>query len=230
MKQTIIILFILPIILFAQPYVFSGGKDNIVQIIASKILEKAYQKANLEMEPIFMPLEESLQRSNTGKTDGELGRIAKINKLYPNLLQVPVSVASVEAVAFSKDTTLNIQNWDDLIGHKLTIIKGAKFIELGTKGIDKESVISFAEAIERLKNDQTEIVVAPKLAGVGILHKKRYQDIKTVSPTIQRLKLYHFVHKKNSHLIPIITPILQEMKQNGEIDYIRNSYLRSITR
>ena len=35
---------------------------------------------------------------------------------------------------------------------------------------------SFDEAIERLQNNQTKIVVAPKLAGVGLLHKKKYKE------------------------------------------------------
>ena len=138
MKQIVIMLFILPVILFAQPYVFSGGKDNTIHIIASKVLKKAYAKADIEMTAIFMPLEESLQNSNRGQTDGELARLSEVEKLYPNLRKIPVAIASVEAIIFSKNSDLNIKHWNDLKGHDLTIIQGAKCIELRTKGMKKK--------------------------------------------------------------------------------------------
>jgi hypothetical protein len=230
MKFIFILLTFLPLILNARVYTFSGGEDNTVMLIASKVLQKAYAKAGLEMQPLFLPLEDSLQRSNSGQTDGELVRIKKITQSYPNLRQVPVEIMSVEAIAFSKNTALVINKWSDLHGHKVTIVKGTKFIEHATKDIPREVVLSFKEAFEALRQDKTEILVIPKLAGLRLYYMNEYDDIKPVSSALTRLSLYHFVHKKNIHLLPIITPILQEMKQSGEIDYIRQSYLRNITR
>jgi hypothetical protein len=229
MKPIFILLLLFSLIVEARVYTFSGGEDNTVMLIASKVLQKAYAKAGIEMEVLFLPLEESLQRSNSGQTDGELVRIKKITQLYPNLRQVPVEIISVEAIAFSKNTSLNIKQWSDLKGHKLTIVKGTKFIEQATKNIPKEVVLSFKEAFDALAQDKTEILVIPKLAGLRLYYSHEYDNIKPVSAALTRLSLYHFVHKKNSHLIPIITPVLQEMKKSGEIDYIRQSYLRRIT-
>jgi len=229
MKLIFILLTFLPLILNARVYTFSGGENNTVMLIASKVLQKAYAQADIEMEPLFLSLEESLQRSNSGQTDGELARIEKITQLYPNLRQVPVEIVVVEAIAFSKNSSLNIKKWSDLDGHRVTIVKGAKFIERGTKDIPKKIALTFEEAFTSLQNDETEIVVVPKLAGLSLSYANKYKDIKPVSSALRRLPLYHFVHKKNIHLIPIITPILQKMKKSGEIDYIRQSYLRSIT-
>lgn len=213
----------------ARVYTFSGGENNTVMLIASKVLQKAYAKAGIEMKPLFLTLEESLQRSNSGISDGELARIKNITRLYPNLRQVPVEIVTVEAIAFSKNSALNIQKWSDLQGHKLTIVKGTKFIERGTKDIPKQTAQTFEEAFRSLHKGETEIVVVPKLTGLSLSYANKYKNIRPVSSALQRLPLYHFVHKKNSHLIPIITPVLQEMKDSGEIEYIRQSYLRSIT-
>lgn len=229
MKLIFILLTFLPLMLNARVYTFSGGENNTVMLIASKVLQKAYAQADIEMRPLFLSLEESLQRSNSGQTDGELARIEKISQLYPNLRQVPVEIVVVEAIAFSKNRSLNIKKWSDLDGHRVTIVKGAKFIERGTKDIPKEIALTFEEAFDALHKGKTEIVVVPKLAGLSLSYANQYKNIKPVSSALQRLPLYHFVHKKNIHLIPIITPILQKMKKSGEIDYIRQSYLRSIT-
>jgi hypothetical protein len=37
------------------------------------------------------------------------------------------------------------------------------------------------------------------------------------------------MHKRNAHLIPIITPILQKTKDRNEFKYIKKSYLRYLT-
>ena len=202
----------------------------MAHIISSKILIKAYNKANIHIEPLFIGLEESLQHSNTGKTDGEFARINKITELYPNLRKVPVPIFSVQAIAFSKDSSITINNWNDLGNYKLTIVMGAKFIETGTQGIDKNYALSFEEALDQLHAGKAEVIVIPKLAGINLIYKKKYHDIKAVSNSLKTLKLYHFVHKKNIHLIPIITPILREMEQSGEIAFIRKSQLLKATK
>jgi len=219
-----------PLVLNAESYTFSGGKNNLVHHIASEVLVKAYKKADILVTPLFLTLQESLQRSNAGDTDGELARISGITRFSPNLNIVPVSIISVDAVAFSKNTSLSIKSWNDLQGHKLTIVKGVKFIEAETREFKRNLVTTHEEALELLFSNQTEIIVIPRLASLNIIYKKKYHEIKPVSNSLKTLKLYHFVHKKNLHLIPIITPILNAMKNSGEIDYIRKSELTKATK
>ena len=94
-----------------------------------------------------------------------------------------------------------------------------------TKDIKKNFALTFEEALELLHTNKTELVVAPKLSVINLIHKKKYHEIKAVSNSLQKIELYHFVHKKNKHLIPIITPILQSMQESGEIAFIRKSQL-----
>ena len=223
-----IFLFLLP--LAAHTYVFSGGKNNVVQMTASKILIKAYARANIKIEPLFISLEESLQRSNAGITDGELARIKGITKLYPNLIRVPVCITSVEAMAFSKTNTIYIHNWHDLEGQNFTIVKGAKFIENATKMMHKDHVTSIQQAFNNLEDGTTDIIVIPKKTAIRMILKKEFKNIKPISEVLEKQDLYHFVYKKNAYLIPIITPILQRMQDNGEIKYMNSAFLRGVTR
>lgn len=219
-----------PLLLNAESYTFSGGKNNLVHTIAAEVLVKAYKKANIEIHPVFFTLQESLKRSNSGETDGELARISSITRFSPNLNKVPVSVISVEAVAFSKNRSLSINNWNDLRGHKLTIVKGVKFIEAGTKDFARNFVDTHEDALQLLQTDQTEIIIIPKLASINLIYQKKYHDIRAISNSLKKHKLYHFVHKKNAHLLPIITPILEEMKKSGEIEFIKKSELRKASK
>ena len=229
MKLLFLIFFLFPLMLNAQTYTFSGGKNNVVHIIAAKVLTKAYARAGIKTRPYFTSLSHSLKLSNRGDTDGELARVKKISAIYPNLVQVPVVLTHVEAIAYSKNKNLNIKNWNDLRGHRFLIVKGAKFIEQATENFEKELVNTFEEAFKKLSHDKTEIIVIPKKAAVRLILQQENIDIQPVSDSLQTLDMYHFVHKKNAHLIPIITPILEKMSKSGEIQYISNSYLRSVT-
>jgi len=221
----ICILIFKPFSLWAESYVFSGGKNSLAQSISAVVLVNAYKKAGINIKPVFFDLQYSLQQSNAGITDGEIARVAKIVKFTPNLIQVPVPIASLDAVAFSKNTAIKINSWSDLAGYKVTIVSGVKFIEVATKKYKPTKTISFAKAAELLQTDKTDIVVTSKIAFVNMVHRKNYTDIKPVSGSLKHIELFHFVHKKNQHLIAKITPILQQMQDTGEIDHIRKSQL-----
>jgi len=228
MKYFLLSLFLLST-LNAKTYTFTGGIGNPVQIISGNILKIAYDKANIDMHALYVQLDKSLDMSNSGDSDGELARIKKISTIYPNLVIVPVNLLDVNAFAFALDESIHINKWSDLENYDFTIIKGAKFIERATKKMNKQVVLSFIDAFENLLKNKTKIVVLPQLAGLTCIYNNNLNNIKIVSLKLQTLKLYHFVHKKNIHLIPIITPILQSMKNSGELEYWKKAYLKSIT-
>jgi len=180
------------------------------------------------MEVIMLPSEESLEKANSGEIDGDIARSKKVAQPYPNLRQIPVKLIEIQAVAFSKIPSLRIDKWNDLAGYKVTIVKGIKFIEHGTKNIPRESVESISEAMHSLENDKTEIIVIPRYTGINLTFKKEAYLIKQVSSVLQILPLYHFVNKKNTDLIPVLTATLKEMERSGEIKYIQRAYLESL--
>jgi len=211
---------------YAQELTFSAGKDNIVHEVASDVLKKAYKKINITPHFIFIPLEKSLQLSNSGQTDGEIARISVINRNYTNLIKVPVVINFVEGVAFGKGKHMHINKWRDLKPYRLGIAKGAKFIEKGTQGMNVTLYKGFHESFEALDKDEIDIAIVPKTTGKYLIYKNGYKDIHSLGKTLQRLNLYHFLHKKNAYLVPLLTPILQKMKKSGEIKYIREYYLQ----
>ena len=227
MKYTIIFL-LLALSLSAKTYVISGGKNNTPQIIASKIMKVAYSRSNLDVEIKFLNLEDSLKASNSGETDGEIARIKKISLLYENLVIVPVQLITVDAIAFSKDTNITVTKWDDLKDYDVTIVKGAKFIEKAMQDMNKTFVPTFKEAFENLVDNKTKIIVVPRLAGLKYIYLHDKLNIKPISKSLQSVKLYHFVNKKNEDLVPILKNILEDMKASGEINYWHKSYIKSL--
>lgn len=228
--KLLFIFFIFLLTLHAKTYVISGGINNSSQTIASKILKIAYTRAGLKINFKFMQLEKSLFSSNTALTDGEISRIKNINKIYKNLLIIPVPLVTVQAITFSKNSSLYIDKWSDLKAYNVTIVSGTKFIEQATKehNITTNLVPKFKDAFKKLTTDNTEAIVVPKLVGLKYIYLTNSKQIHMVSKPLKTMKLYHFVNTKNKDLVPILTPILQRMKDSGEVRYWKNAYLRSL--
>lgn len=229
MKSIVLIFFVtLLSISEARALTFSVNQDSVAHDIGTTILTKAYNRIGITPQFISMPLQQSLEMSNAGQIDGEIVRIKKITEMYPNLVEIPVIISFVEGIAFSKDYSMEINSWEDLKPYKIAIIEGVKFIEKGTEGMNRILVDGYKEAFTLLKSDEVDIVVSTKTSGVFIAHKLRYRDIKPIGSVLQKLDLYHFLHKKNAHIIPQLTPVLQTMKKSGEISYIRGQYLNNL--
>jgi len=224
--KLLLVLMSMILILNAKQIVLNADKGNMVQHTNAEILKRAYKSMGIEVKLVSHSLSKSLSLSNSGEIDGEPGRIKKISKKFPNLVRVPVAINYVEAVSFSKNSSKMIKNWAELKAYKIGVVKGVKFIEGPTKGMNKVVFLNFKEAFQALNENKIDIVVAPKATGQFIVDTNKYHDIKKSSRALKRLYLYHFLHKKNEHLIPELLPILQAMKKSGEHKYIRAAYLR----
>ncbi len=228
MKTVFKLLLLIPLLVQAQTYTFSGAQDNINQKIASKIIIKAYAQLGIKVKPRFMLFKQSIHQANQGKTDGEFARYSGITEDFPNLIKVPVEIVPSQAVAFSKNKNLKIHEWKDLQGHDFIIVEGIEYIEKSTRDMKRRLVDDCYIAFELLHEDKTEIVVGPRHQGLYICKQAFHMEITQVGDVLESEVLYHFVHKKNAHLIPLITPILQKMKDSGEMQYIKNNYLSKI--
>ena len=226
-KKYIFLLWVLTLPLLSQTMTFSGIKGNLVHELSSVIMKKAYTDIGIDAKFQFLPGERALKHSNSGLTDGEISRIKRVSKKYPNLLLVPVKINSVDAAVYSKDTTLSIKKWDDLKPYKVAIVKGTKFIEKGSKHLHPFVVSQFKIAFDMLLAGRVNIIVVPKLTGDTFIHKKRYKSIISLGISLKRLDLYHFIHKKNKKILPHITQSLQNMQNSGEIIKLREAFIQS---
>ncbi len=78
--------------------------------LGEKIPKTAYQKLGITVEINAFPSKRGIYLANDGKLiDGELSRISGIEKDYPNLIKVAVSLAYIDKVVFSKKHSFKIE-------------------------------------------------------------------------------------------------------------------------
>jgi polar amino acid transport system substrate-binding protein len=227
--HNILILALITTFLQAQKtYTFSGIHDNTMHKSNAAVLSVAYANIGIDTKFIFQPGERSLRDSNRGIIDGEAGRIKKITKHYPNLVQVPVQLNQVEGAVFCKNKNLKIKDWESLRPYSIVIVRGAKFIEKKTEGMNRTIVENFETAFKFLDKNRADILVAPYQVGNAILHQLQINAIYHIKPKLNHLKVYHFLHKKNRDILPKITAELEKMQRNGDIERLKKAYYKTL--
>jgi len=115
-KLTFFVLLIFPLqVSLAETQLkFSAIEGSLNSKICKLVLEEAYAQLDIKVEIIPLPGERALRTSNAGKVDGELFRIANIQKRYQNLVVVPTPINVLQGIAFSKKFHPPIQGWESL--------------------------------------------------------------------------------------------------------------------
>ncbi len=178
-----------------------------------------------------MPAERALHTSNSGKIDGEVFRIVNVHKRFTNLVMVPTPINVLEGIAFVKDRHIVINNgWESLSNYKIGGQVGVKFVERGTKDMNRYLVDTNEQLFHMLDRGRVDVAVAAYVNGIKAIKKLELTSVKALQPSIQTYPLYHYLHKKNADLVPKLDKVLREMKRSGRIDQIRNEYIDHYTK
>jgi|GEM_PF-4158243 len=174
----------------------------------------AYAALGHTLELKEVPVLRSLALSNRGDLDGELIRIRSITDYAPNLRLIDVPVAYAEVAIFTADQS-NIQTIYDLAGKRI-------ITTLGTK-LPKDLSEQYGFSLMMAPSVEAAFQMASRGRGAGVLYTAREgrQILDKLNLTglagyylpVGRYPLYHFVHKKNKHLIDDLLNVLRASDQ-----------------
>jgi polar amino acid transport system substrate-binding protein len=212
----------------AEEKIVLASTDDVLTNASREILLYAYNQINVQVETILLPAERALVWSNQGRYDGEVSRISNVDDKYPNLIMIPVAINKFEAVVFSKKADVVVDGWESLRSYSILLRIGSKYAERGTEGMNVRKLPSNAAVFHTLSKSWYDIAVNPRISGIVQIEKQGLTNIKIIEPPLATYMLYHYLHKKNKHLISKITHQLKKMEENGMIEKIRNEYLKSV--
>jgi len=228
LSSLIVLMIIFSAYLQAEEKIILSTTDDVLTNASREILLYAYDQIGVQVETISLPAERALIWSNKGRSDGEVSRISKVGDKYPNLIMIPIAINKFEAVVFSKNPDVVVDGWESLRPYSILFRIGSKYAERGTKGMNVRKVSSTAEVFHTLSNSRYDIAVNSRMSGVVQIETQGLTNINVIEPPLAAYKLYHYLHKKNEHLIPKITHQLKKMEKNGMTENIRNEYLKNV--
>lgn len=205
---------------------FPHPETNLVE----SIVKEGFKRAKIEMKYQTLPPERSLINVNTAIDDVEAGRIWDINKIYPNLVRVPVAIHSIDIVLLSKKD-LHIKNLSDLKPYNVGLIRGVKIAESIAQTAEPLSITSatsYEMLIKMLKNSRIDVIITSKIALLTMLSEIDEKGLFMTSKPLASLPLYTHLHKKHEALIPQLEEAYNSMVTDGTIKKEHDIFLQDL--
>ncbi len=184
-----------------------------------RIVAEAFRRIGLGTRLVHLPSERALQNVNQGIDDGNFSRVAGLAAQYQNLVMVPEPVDEFLFTAFTRDTSIHVQRWEDLKPFNVGLITGWKIVEANTRDARSVTTVKDEEALfALLDRGRADVVVADLYFGQELLRSKSYQGVRALSPPLERRNMYLYLNKRHADLAPRLAAALREMKRDGTME------------
>lgn len=67
-----------------------------------------------------------------------------------------------------------------------------------------------------------DIVIEEYYNGITTISKMKLKNVREMDPPLESIPVYHYVHKTNKHLVPVLKYIIKEIYEDGTADNIIN--------
>ena len=194
------------------------------------VVGEAFRRAGYQMKLVRLPAERGLYNANKGIEDGDLSRIAGLEKKYPNLVRVPEKIWDMQFVAISLEkNTFNIKQWSDLNNQTVAIIRGWKIFEANIKTPRLHKVRNADIMFNLLKSERVRVIAYSKWMAIAAA-KQRGIKIRIYEPALAQREMYIYLNKKHREKVGKISSALKSVKTDGMYKKLYQAKLRQLQR
>ncbi len=186
--------------------------DGFLDIVAGE----AFRRAGLRLKVVELPSERGLLNANTGVDDGVLGRIAGLEKIYPNLIRVPEKLVDWHFVAFVRQAKLSNASWSALEGHSVGHIRGWKIFEANVPPGTQTTIVDTEEQLfSLLDKGRIDVALYERVMGLALAKKIGTEGFRVVEPSLAEREIFMYLNKKHADKVPAIAAALRGIKAEG---------------
>ena len=193
------------------PFTTAAG-DGLFDIIVGE----AFRRAGLHLKLVKVPAERALMNANAGIEDGDLSRIAGLEKNYPNLMRVPEKILDMRFVAFTRQTQLVEAHWAGLDPYTVGYIKGWKIFEQNLRSpISVSTANDPGQLFTMLANNRIDVALYERWMGRALVKQMQIHDVRIVEPPLVVREMFIYLHQRHADKIPAIAAALRAIKVEG---------------
>ena len=191
-----------------------------------RVVGEAFRRSGVELRLVKLPAERGLRNANAGIEDGDLSRIAGLERAYPNLVRVPEKLLDMHFSAFSRRIAVRTDSWVALKPYSVGIIKGWKIFEENLRGITAPTDADNAEQLfTLLEKDRVDVVLYARWMGLALIERRKIVDARLLVPSLATREMFIYVHKKHAALVLKIAAALRALKADGSYQRIYDQTL-----
>jgi ABC-type amino acid transport substrate-binding protein len=200
------------------------------QFVGGEMLRAVYARLNIAVEFADVPGKRALALSSAGELDGEVHRIANLAQTYPTLVQISPPINYIEPSVFTTTLRFEVRGWDSIKDYSIGIVRGVGSSEAGTRGMSRvTAATSLENMIQMLDAGRFDLVVTDLFSGRAAIRKLKLQShIAALSPPLERIYIYHYLHERHRDLAKRVAAVIQEMDASGELARLREALVKQV--
>lgn len=192
-----------------MPLVFKQNQEHqTYNSLAYKVLQQVYWQAGYKIKPS--------QKQNIDH-DGYLISQRDRDKERSGYVRIPVAIVKVRLLAFTQQRHKNTPYEYGLMANRVAVVKGSALAERYTAGVVTYTMDNAEGAFYHLRKNNVDIVLMPEFEALAQAGNQLKKGVVALSPAVTEIAMYHYVHKKHKHLIPVIKRSLQKMEREQSI-------------
>ena len=194
-------------------------------IIIERVLYNALRRSGYQMISNRTGMRTAVADVNYGDAVILPTQTAGWDRLYPNLIQVPVALDNVEYTAYSlSDTDYHFSQWENLSGLRLGYRWQNEYVANNIRRTNAREIISvndYSQLWNSLLEGKTDVIILPRMSH---FEHKFPKGIKRAG-ILERQPVYTYINNRHSDLVPLLENSYREMFSDGTMDIIYNSRL-----
>lgn len=195
-----------------EPPLSTEFVDGFVDLV----VKEALLRINIKLETVHLPAERGLRDANTGISDGEIVRVAGIQKDYPNLIQIPEKVMDMEFIAFSRKIDRLDGGWKGLSNYSVAFINGWKILEANVpRDAEITKVQTHSQLFNLLDLGRADIAIYERWGGQRLIKIFHIDGAKALQPPLAVRSMHVYLHKKHRNIVPLLDNALKAVKADG---------------
>lgn len=200
------------------------------QYVGGEILRAVYGRLNIVVEFEDVPGMRALALSSTGQLDGEVHRIANLSRDYPTLVQISPPINYIEPSVFTTGLRFDVKGWSSIADYSIGIVRGVGSSEAGTHGMNRVTAAASLESmILMLDAHRFDLMVTDLFSGRVAVKKLNLQaQIQPLSPPLQKIEIYHYLHERHRVLAGQVGKVIQDMSASGELARLREALVEQV--
>ncbi|MCL2210084.1 MAG: ATP-binding protein [Treponema sp.] len=191
-------------------------------IITERVLYAALKRAGYQMIAKAAGMRTAVADVNYGDAAILPAQTDGWDRIYPNLIKVPVVIDYVEFTVYSmSDKPYHFSRWSDLSGLRIGYRWQNEYIANNlhrTGASESLRVNDTNELWDSLLNGDTDAVLLPRFSH----YEHRFPQGVKRSGVIEKQPVYSYVNNRYDYLVPSLEKAYQEMIADGTIESIQN--------
>lgn len=209
--------------------VFYTGMDSPYKAILQGRLQEAFHRIGKQFTLVFPGSSQRALTMANEEGDGDAARVVNIKEIAPentgNLVQIPEVTSWTAFHVYSRDRDFQVDGWTSLAGTRNGFRVGLKLLEKNVPGT-RTILPSTERLLQMLDAGRLDTVIEHSSVADCLLAEKKHTTIHKLSPPLQEIPVYSYIHKKHQSLIPQIVKALVEMKADGTFANIEEDILK----